>query len=209
MNFRKSSLIGPTVSTVLAVLLASTSPSFAQSAEEKGLEIVTAADQRDSGWKHLTSEMEMILRNRTGKESRRKMTSRQLEVEGDGDKSLSLFKEPRDVAGTAMLTFSYGLDADDQWLYLPAIKRVKRISSKNKSGPFMGSEFAFEDIGSPEIENFPTDSWTRKPVGKAINAMSLNASRNMKTPGIPDRWRGLTKNTIEISRLNITTGKIP
>ncbi len=154
MSFNKSSLIGPIVSTVLVVMLASTSPSFAQSAEEKGLEIVTAADRRDSGWKHLTSEMEMILRNRAGKESRRKMTSRQLEVEGDGDKSLSLFKEPRDVAGTAMLTFSHGLDPDDQWLYLPAIKRVKRISSKNKSGPFMGSEFAFEDIGSPEIEKF-------------------------------------------------------
>ena len=42
-----------------------------------------------------------------------------------------------DVAGTAMLTFSHGLEPDDQWLYLPSIKRVKRISSKNKSGPFM------------------------------------------------------------------------
>ena len=46
------------------------------------------------------------------------------------------------------------LEADDQWLYLPALKRVKRISSKNKSGPFMGSEFAFEDLSSREVAKF-------------------------------------------------------
>ncbi len=127
---------------------------FAQTAEERGTEIAIAADQRDSGWKHITADMEMILRNRAGRESRRKITNRQLEVDGDGDKSLSLFKQPKDVAGTAMLTFSHGLVADDQWLFLPSIKRVKRISSKNKSGPFMGSEFAFEDLASQEIEKY-------------------------------------------------------
>jgi len=126
----------------------------AQTAEQKGLEIATKSDQRDSGWKSMTAEMEMILRNRSGRESRREITNRQLEVDGDGDKSLSLFRRPRDVQGTAMLTFTHGLEPDDQWLYLPSIKRVKRISSKNKSGPFMGSEFAFEDLGSQEIEKY-------------------------------------------------------
>lgn len=126
----------------------------AQSAEEKGLEIAIAADKRDSGWGSMRAQMEMILENRAGKTSTRRIESRQLEVEGDGDKSLSLFKEPRDVSGTAMLTFTHGLDADDQWLYLPALKRVKRISSKNQSGPFMGSEFAFEDLGSQEVEKY-------------------------------------------------------
>ena len=126
----------------------------AQSAEEKGLELAKAADTRDSGWQSMSAQMEMILENRAGKTSTRKIETRQLEVSGDGDKSLSLFKEPRDVEGTAMLTFSHGLDPDDQWLYLPAIKRVKRISSKNRSGPFMGSEFAFEDLGSQEIDKY-------------------------------------------------------
>jgi outer membrane lipoprotein-sorting protein len=137
---------------VVALILGSTA--LAQSAEERGLEIAIALDQRDSGWKHMTADMEMILRNRAGKESRRRITSMQLEVAGDGDKSLSLFREPGDVAGTAMLTFSHGLEPDDQWLYLPSIKRVKRISSRNKSGPFMGSEFAFEDLGSQEVEKY-------------------------------------------------------
>ncbi|MBX2867795.1 MAG: outer membrane lipoprotein-sorting protein [Acidiferrobacterales bacterium] len=127
---------------------------LAQTPEEKGLEIAVASDQRDSGWINVSSEMEMILRNRAGKESKRKITNRNLEVDGDGDKFLSLFKQPRDVEGTAMLTFSHGLEPDDQWLYLPSIKRVKRISSKNKSGPFMGSEFAFEDLSSQEVEKY-------------------------------------------------------
>ncbi len=126
----------------------------AQTAQEKGLEIAIATDKRDTGWGDFTADMEMILENRAGKKSIRKITSKQLEMTGDGDKTLSLFREPRDVRGTAMLTFTHGLDPDDQWLYLPALKRVKRISSKNKSGPFMGSEFAFEDLGSQEIEKY-------------------------------------------------------
>ena len=77
-----------------------------------------------------------------------------LEREDDGDWTLSIFDEPPDVKGTALLTYSHGLEDDDQWFYLPALKRVKRISSKKKSGPFMGSEFAFEDFSSFEIERF-------------------------------------------------------
>ena len=69
-----------------------------------------------------------------------------LEVTDDGDKSLMVFDEPRDVKGTALLTHAHKQEADDQWLYLPALKRVKRISSSNRSGSFMGSEFSYEDL---------------------------------------------------------------
>jgi outer membrane lipoprotein-sorting protein len=96
----------------------------------------------------------MILRNRQGDESLREVRVRTLEVDGDGDKSLSIFDSPGDVKGTAFLTFSHINRPDDQWLYLPALKRVKRIASKNKSGPFMGSEFAYEDISSDEVDKY-------------------------------------------------------
>ncbi len=72
----------------------------------------------------------------------------------DGDKSLFVFDEPRDVQGTAFLIHAHREDADDQWLYLPALKRVKRISSANRSGSFMGSEFAYEDMTAQEVEKF-------------------------------------------------------
>ena len=67
-----------------------------------------------------------------------------------------------------MLTFSHGLEPDDQWLYLPALRRVKRISSKNKSGPFMGSEFAFEDLGSQEIEKYSYKYLRDEPCGEGL-----------------------------------------
>ncbi len=149
----------------VAALLAGPA-AFGQTPEERGLEIAIAMDERDSGWRYFSADMEMILRNRAGKESRRRITNRQYEVDGDGDKSLSLFREPRDVAGTAMLTFAHGLEPDDQWLYLPAIKRVKRISTRNKSGPFMGSEIAYEDIGSPEVEKYSYRYLGDEPCGQ-------------------------------------------
>lgn len=126
----------------------------AQSAEDKGLEIAKAARDYDRGFGDFTADMVMTLKNKNGDTSTRLIRIRTLEVEGDGDKSLSIFDEPKDVKGTAMLTYSHGLEADDQWLYLPALKRVKRISSRNKSGPFMGSTFAFEDLGSQEVEKY-------------------------------------------------------
>ena len=127
---------------------------YAQSAEQRGLEIAQAAKAYDSGFTDFTASMIMTLKNKSGKTSKRNIRIKTLEVEGDGDKSLSIFDEPADVKGTAMLTFSHGLEPDDQWLYLPALKKVKRISSRNKSGPFMGSTFAFEDLGSQEIEKY-------------------------------------------------------
>ena len=103
-------------------------------------------DRRDNGFKDFKVDMEMILRNRHGQESKRVIRLKTLEDPGDGDKSMSIFDEPRDVKGTAFLSYTHKSGSDDQWLYLPALRRVKRIASDNKSGSFMGSEFAFEDI---------------------------------------------------------------
>jgi len=127
---------------------------LAETPEEKGLAIANAADVRDTGFENQIADMIMILRNRKGQESTRYIHTRTLEVEGDGDKFLSIFDKPADIKHTAVLIYSHGLKPDDRWLYLPALKRVKRINSRNKSGPFVGSEFAFEDLGSQEVEKY-------------------------------------------------------
>ena len=98
--------------------------------------------------------MKMVLRDRHGRESVRQMRFKVLEVSGDGDKSLFVFDRPRDVRGTALLTHSHINTRDDQWLYLPALKRVKRINAAKRSGSFMGSEFSYEDMSSPEVEEY-------------------------------------------------------
>ncbi|RDE19186.1 outer membrane lipoprotein-sorting protein [Motiliproteus coralliicola] len=129
-------------------------PVMAVTAEERGLEISVEAKNRDLGWGDMSAQMEMILRNKEGQMSHRQIRLKSLEQDNDGDKSLTIFDQPLDVKGTAFLSFSHINKADDQWLYLPALKRVKRISSRNKSGPFMGSEFAFEDLTSFEVEKY-------------------------------------------------------
>lgn len=120
----------------------------------KGLEIAKEADKRDTGFVDSTAKMVMELKNKQGQTNTREVRVKTLEMIGDGDKGLSIFDTPRDIKGTASLTYSHALKPDEQWLYLPALKRVKRISSKNKSGPFMGSEFAYEDISSQEVDKY-------------------------------------------------------
>ncbi len=127
---------------------------LAETPEEKGLAIAIEAERRDSGWSDSAADMKMALRNRQGEVSERAIRIRALEVQGDGDKSLTIFDQPADVKGTAFLSYTHATRPDDQWLYLPALKRVKRIASANKSGPFMGSEFAYEDISSQEVEKY-------------------------------------------------------
>jgi outer membrane lipoprotein-sorting protein len=139
--------------TLLAGAVLMTQPAFADD-DGRGLEISKDRKTRDTGWGDSQANMTMILRNAQGEESKRKMRLKNFEILDDGDKGLTIFDEPKDVSGTTFLSFSHIETADDQWLYLPALKRVKRISSRNKSGPFMGSEFAYEDMGSFEPEKY-------------------------------------------------------
>ena len=139
---------------ILALAILSTLGINAQSAEERGLGIAKAAEQADLGFNSSTVDLKMTLKNKNGQTSERDLTTKTLELTEDGDKSLIVFNSPKDVKGTATLTFTHKTVSDDQWLFLPSIKRVKRISSNNKSGPFVGSEFAYEDLSSQEIEKY-------------------------------------------------------
>ena len=134
-------------------------------AEETGLKIAIEARERGQGFGNFTASQVMVLRNQQGQESRRQLRIKVLEVAGDGDKSMFVFDRPRDVQGTALLIHAHKEESDEQWLYLPALKRVKRISSSNRSGSFMGSEFAYEDMSSPEVERFTYRYLRDEPCG--------------------------------------------
>ncbi|MEW6601074.1 MAG: outer membrane lipoprotein-sorting protein, partial [Nitrospirota bacterium] len=149
-----------TVFMMSLLMIIASVPATAETPEEKGLAVAREADIRGAGFKDSTVNMLMVLKNRHGQESTRIIRSQTLEVEGDGDKSLTIFDNPKDVQGTAFLNYTHKVGDDDQWLYLPALKRVKRISSRNKSGSFMGSEFSYEDISSQEIEKY-TYKWVQ------------------------------------------------
>lgn len=173
---------------------------FAQTPEDKGLEIATKADQVDQGFGSSTTALTMILTNKQGQESTRFMENRTLEQIEDGDKSLIVFKSPKDVEGTATLTYTHKEGSDDQWLYLPSIKRVKRISSSNKSGPFMGSEFAYEDLSSQEVEKYSYSF---------IKEDEANGSPSLLVERIPeDEKSGYTRQLVWYNKDNYRVEKV-
>jgi len=148
-----------------AVMLSFTASSQAEDAVAKGYEIAARSDRTDTGFASSEVDATMVLMNRAGQKTSRELSFKTLERENEdvGDKGLTIFSTPRDVKGTALLSHAKILEADDQWLYLPALKRIKRISSANKSGPFVGSEFAFEDFTSTELNKY-----TYKYLGEEI-----------------------------------------
>lgn len=139
---------------LIATFLTLPAFSYAKTAEEKGLDYARVMQEANEGFVGEKSDMEMILIDAQGNKVTRKMDGLVKEQKEDGDMSISIFKNPRDVKGTKMLTHSHKTTDDDQWLYLPTLRRVKRISSSNKSGSFLGSEFSYEDLGSQEVEKY-------------------------------------------------------
>ena len=124
--------------------------------EQRGRDIAAEAELRDRGFGDSVTKIVMRLISDDGRINERRLTWQILENAdpADGDKSLTVFHEPRDIAGTAFLTHTHINEEDDQWLYLPALKRVKRIASVNKTSAFVGSELAYEDLLSDEVEKF-------------------------------------------------------
>jgi outer membrane lipoprotein-sorting protein len=154
---------------IFAALVASTwLPTFATAAQDaaaKGQQIARESERRDAGWKDARVTLTMILQDRKGNTRERKLRMLFLEVPGDagGDKSIAIFDSPPDMKGTLLLTHTKVAGNDDQWLYLPSLKRVKRISSSNRTGAFFGSEFTYEDIAAPEIARFSYNYTGNKP----------------------------------------------
>jgi outer membrane lipoprotein-sorting protein len=173
----------------------------AETPEEKGLAIARAADERDSGWGDVQARLRMVLKNRHGQESQRTLDVRFLEVAEDGDKSLGYFHEPADVKGTALLTYSHKTENDDQWLYLPALKRVKRIASADKSGAFMGSEFAYEDLSSQEVEKY-TYKYLRDEVVDGEECFVVERYPTAKYSGYTRQWVWIDKSAYRTRKID-------
>ncbi len=135
--------------TAVVVAIFATSASFAQT----GREIMLKADNRPEA-KTTESSITLKIINKKGKERLRKLKSYSTEV-GEDTKTLMFFEYPGDVKGTGFLTWDYdkiGKD-DDKWLYLPAMKKTRRISgSSAKKDYFMGTDFTYDDMGERNID---------------------------------------------------------
>ncbi|TPW17663.1 MAG: hypothetical protein FD130_578 [Halothiobacillaceae bacterium] len=151
--------------TFIASSLASTAG--AETPEEKGLTIANEVDRRNQNYADTLVEMTMTLIDEEGKTDTRQLEVKTLEVNSttEGDKALLLFNQPRDVAGTTLLTATQLQGEDNQWLYLPALKRTKRISASNKTASFMGSEFTYEDLAPQEVRKYRYQFLREEPCG--------------------------------------------
>ena len=146
--------LAPALLTATLVLLAVAGDTEAADPAARGLAIARAADHANQGFGAEKATLIMDLVNAHGDVTKRKVTIETLEGTADGDKSKVVFEWPADVKGTKLLTWTHRDRDDDQWLYLPAIKRVKRIGGANKTGSFMGTELSYEDLASVEVERF-------------------------------------------------------
>ena len=143
--------------------------------------IMEKVDARDDG-KTLEQDMLMVLIDKNNNQRTRDIKSYGKDF-GEDEHRIMFFKSPADVKNTAFLTYDYD-DAskdDDQWLYLPALKKVKRIPSADKSGSFMGSDFSYFDMTDRDLENYDFKLLKETKVRGNDAWMIESTPRNKKT----------------------------
>jgi hypothetical protein len=140
------------VAGTFAAIVGSPASSLADDPVARG--IMEKVDAREDG-DNSTSNLEMTLIDKRGKKRVRELRALRKD-KGIDDYSMMFFLSPADVEDTGFLTYDYDeADRDDdQWLYLPALKKTKRIASSNKSGSFMGSDFSYADMTERPLEKY-------------------------------------------------------
>lgn len=123
---------------------------FTANAQLTGTQIIDKTYNRATG-EDQTSTLTMTLTNKSDQNRVRKIQQFTKTI-GEEEKSIMFFQSPADVKNTSFMNWSYDSDkSDDQWIYLPALKKVKRISSDSKSDYFMGSDFTYDDLGDRKL----------------------------------------------------------
>jgi len=140
--------------TIFLVVILLLPAVMARSDDVKAREIMQKVDDRDDGDNRITT-MEMILIDKKGNERIRSIRTHRKD-KGKDTLKLAFFLHPPDVRNTGFLTYDYDDPDrdDDQWLYLPALKKSKRIASTDKSKSFMGSDFTYSDMTSLNLEDY-------------------------------------------------------
>ncbi len=138
---------------IAAAALAATASATAEE-QLSARAIMERVDARDDGDRS-SQDLEMVLIDKRGAKRVRKLRAYGRDV-GPDDQSIMFFLSPADVEDTGFLTYDYHDPErdDDQWLYLPALNRTKRIASADKSGSFMGSDFSYADMTERPLDHY-------------------------------------------------------
>lgn len=146
----------------------------------------------------------LIINDGKGSERVRKFSSAQkAESDGKSTKMVMRFLEPADVKGTGILTFDYEDKDDDMWLYMPALRKVRRIVSREKTKSFMGSEFANADITKPLLSDYTYKLLGSETVGE-VECWKIEMTPSSE---IIRETSGYAKKTAWIGKADYTTRK--
>lgn len=173
-------------------------PNIVNADDKKARDIAEKVDARDDGESQV-SDMEMILIDKNNNKRIRVMRAFSKDF-GEDRYRIMFFLKPSDVKDTAFLTYDYdNADKDDdQWLYLPALRKTKRIASNDKSNSFMGSDFSYADMTKRDPENYNFKLLKETKVGEHDTWLIESTPKNKK---IIDEY-GYTKSIVFIRKDN-------
>jgi hypothetical protein len=170
-------------------------------ADDRGLTIMEEQRRINSGYRDELVLYKMILVNAKGDRSERSLELRTLEGPEAGDKTLLIFKDPPDVRGTTLLTHENRAGDDDQWLYLPALRRSRRIGSSNKSSSFVGSELAYEDLAPNEVTKHQY-KYLREETLDGVPVWVIESTPRFKESGYSRRELFVRQDNHQMARVN-------
>ncbi|MGL1933255.1 MAG: outer membrane lipoprotein-sorting protein [Desulfotalea sp.] len=186
----------------LVILLLFIAPvSFVYSDDFTAQEIMELVDKRDDGDRSI-AEYKMLLIDRNG--GQRSRTFRSLGIDKGEDRLALMFcLAPGDVKGTGFLTYDYEAAGkiDDQWLYLPALKKVKLIASADKSSSFMGSDFNYSDFTKKRLSDYTYEFYRKKPEVTVYGKKCWVIESTPKTQKVIDET-GYTQTTLFVRQDN-------
>jgi outer membrane lipoprotein-sorting protein len=137
-----------------AFLLSSAAAFNAYSAQLSPYEIAKKSDDALNRAADAKSEMSMQIFDRNGSRRGRRIISYAKRYPNGDRKTLLVFDYPADVKGSAFLVWDPKEKDDQQWLYLPALEKIRQIAPGDKGGSFMGSDFSYYDMGGMDVEDF-------------------------------------------------------
>ena len=101
------------------------------------------------------SHQYMILVDEDGSKEKREIKEyKQKNNKKDLTDSLIVFIKPADIKGTALLNKQYSKDNENQWIYMPDLKKLQRIAQGSKKNYFMGTDFTYEDLSADKLDNY-------------------------------------------------------
>ncbi len=130
-------------------------------ADPQGRAVMQAEFDASHGYLGYAVNLKMVLTTKSGKTRERTLSIEQLEAAPATVMTMIRFATPKAIRNTGLLTHSHRLDDDDQWIFIPGLNRTKRIAARDRSGAFVGSTFAYEDLADYGVEEFDYE-WLRE-----------------------------------------------